>query len=142
MHPHIEFMNDFFREVWTEEKAEAIAERFTEGGNANGLGGRPVVGPAEFEQFQAALLKLVSDVHVEIDDHICDGAKCSLVCTVNAICRKTGKPVSMTGSCLMRIEDGKIQHCENHFEFLDLFAQLGLLPEDTFAKALSGQKAI
>ncbi|MGJ8642390.1 MAG: ester cyclase [Luteolibacter sp.] len=142
MHTHIEFMNDWFREVWTEEKTEAISERFAGGGKAKGLGNRPVVGPKEFEQFQVALLKLITEVYIKIDDYICDGSKCSFVCTLTAKCRATAKPISITGSCFLEIEDGKIQYCENHFEFLDLYAQLGLIPEDTFAKALSGQKAI
>ena len=139
-HAHIIFMENWFREVWTDENPDAVARGFTEGGNAKGLGNRPVVGPEEFQGFQKALLGLLKEISVTIDDHICDDDRCSLVCTVFAKCRTSGKPVEITGSCFLKFAGGKIAHCENHFEFLDLYEQLGFLPQNTFGKALGGEK--
>jgi|GEM_PF-836021 len=142
MHPHVRLMEKWFDEVWSKENADAIDEMFSSCGEASGLGERPIVGPAEFREFHSALLRLIRDVSIRIDDHICDGKKCSLVCTVKGTCRKSGNPVEMSGSCFITIEDGKICGCENHFEFIALYEQLGLLPGNTFQKALSGEKIV
>ncbi len=33
----------------------------------------------------------------------------------------------------------KVLHCENHFEFMDFYEQMGLVPENSFATALGGE---
>ena len=133
-------MSKWFHEVWTNENADAIDAMFISQGQASGLGDRPLIGPNEFRQFHAALLGLLDEIRIEIEDHVCDGNKCAIICTLYAVCRKERTPVKMTGSCFFSIKDEQILQCENHFEFLSLFEQLNLLPESTFARALSGEK--
>jgi hypothetical protein len=41
---------------------------------------------------------------------------------------------------MIRIVDGKLTEAYNHWDFLGMFSQLGLLPQQTFEMALSGAK--
>lgn len=55
-------------------------------------------------------------------------------CSLDARCRSTGESVAITGSAWASIEDGKIREAYHHFDFMSLWAQLGLLPNDVFEK--------
>lgn len=96
-----------------EEDASAIAELYVPDGPVRGLGKRPMLQPRDFEAFQKALLGLVKDVHVAIDRSLEDGEWLSLLCTLSAKCRKTGKPVDITGTCFVRIVDGTAREAYN-----------------------------
>jgi ketosteroid isomerase-like protein len=135
-----EVIETWFRRVWKEEDPAAIDELFVPDGLARGLGAHVLVGPEGFKQFHSALLNLLSDVTISVDKSIESGDWISVVCTLSAADRRTGKPVGMTGAVLLRVEGGKIVEAYNHWDFLGLFAKLGLLPDGTFETALSGQK--
>jgi predicted ester cyclase len=38
----------------------------------------------------------------------------------------TNKPINITGTCIARIENGRIVEGWNHFDFLSLYQQLGM----------------
>jgi len=41
---------------------------------------------------------------------------------------------------MIRIVDGKLTEAYNHWDFLGMFSQLGLIPTETFERALGGEK--
>lgn len=134
-----EFLEDWFRRVWTEEDPGAVDEMFAPDAAAGGLGSHPTIGPEEFKAFQRALLALVGEVEVRIDHCMADGPWTSVLCSVSARSRATGEPVRITGTALVRIADGRIAEAYNHFDFLGLFQQLGLMPEGAFERCLCGE---
>ena len=132
---------DAWRErVWAQQDASAIDELFEDDGIAGGLGRKKLAGPPEFRQFHAAICALIDDIRLEIIDYIEQGDKLACLCTFGGTCRKTGNAIKMDGSMYYEFRNGKILHCENHFEFMDFYEQLNLMPSDSFAVALSGQK--
>jgi len=126
--------------VWGERDEAAIHDLFAGDGSAGGLGREKLAGPDDFVEFHRAICRLMTDTHVEIDSVLEDGAKMFVLATFSGNCAKTGKPISIEGSMSFEFTDTQILHCANHFEFLDMFEQLGLLPVDTFASLLSQQK--
>jgi hypothetical protein len=140
MNTHREVMETWFRRVWTEQDRSAIDELFIPEGEARGLGANVLIGPEGFKQFHSALSTLVSDFVITIDKSIESGEWISAVCTLRGKDRRSGAPVVMTGSVMIRIADGKLTEAYNHWDFLGLFSQLGLLPVECFERALSGQK--
>ena len=138
----LEFIETWFDRVWRQEDPAAIEELFIPDGEARGLGANTLVGPKDFKQFHTTLLGILSDVVITVDKCIEVGEWASAVCTVQAKSRKTGEPVTMTGSVMTRIVDGKLIESYNHWDFLGMFGQLGLLPRESFEKALSGEKVI
>lgn len=134
-----EFLETWFRRVWTEEDASAIGELYASR-KVEGLGPQTIVTPADFEAFQRALLALVCEVEVTIDRYLEDGEWIAALCTFNAKSRATGDPLHVTGSIVGRIKDGRLEEAYNHWDFLGLWGQLGCLPPDSFARGLRGEK--
>jgi hypothetical protein len=62
------------------------------------------------------------------------GALCTFTGTTH-----DGRKIAITGSIHARIVGGRILEAYNHFDFLGLFAQLGLLPPDVLGRCLSGR---
>ncbi len=137
-----EVIETWFRRVWTEEDSTAIEELFVPDGEARGLGANALVGPQGFKQFHSALRGLLCDFVITIDKSIDVGDWIAAVCTLRAKSRKSGAPVQITGAVMIRIVDGKLTEAYNHWDFLGMFSQLGLLPTETFEKALGGEKII
>jgi hypothetical protein len=137
-----EVMEKWFRRVWTEEDITAIDELFIPDGQARGLGRNVLIGPEEFKQFHSALCRLLSNIIITIDKSIESGDWISAVCTLQARDQKSKVPVVMTGSVMVRIVGGKLTEAYNHWDFMNLYAQLGLLPGETFEKGLSGEKIL
>lgn len=138
MASHREVLETWYRKVWMEEDTDTIDAMLVADTKARGLGAQVHVGPPEFRIFHENLLKRVSDVDVQIDKSMEDGDWISALCTLHAKCRRSGKPVTGTGTVFIKIIDGKLVDAYNHFDFMGLFEQLGLLPEDAFEKCLFG----
>jgi ketosteroid isomerase-like protein len=137
-----EVIETWFRRVWTEQDSSAIEELFIPDGKARGLGANVRIGPEGFKQFHSALTGLLSDFVITIDKSVESGEWISAVCTLRAKSRQSGAPIEFTGSVMIRIADGKLTEAYNHWDFLSMFCQLGLLPAGTFEKALGGGKVV
>ena len=130
---------DWFDRVWRQEDAKAIDELFPSG-EVRGLGAQANMTPEDFKAFHAAMCARVCNINITIDKSVQGGPWISLLCTLNANCRESDKPVTMTGNVWARIENGKILEAYNHFDFMTFWAQLGLLPADAFEQGLMGKK--
>lgn len=133
------FLTTWFDRVWTQQDTSAIDEMFVSEGKAHGLGGQPLIGPNEFRLFHSAMLELVDEVHLEVLNVVEDEEWFSYFGVFHATCRRTGKPVSMQGGAMCRMKDGKMTEAYNAWDFLHLFGDLGLAPEDAFERAMAGQ---
>lgn len=135
-------LQNWFQRVWTEEDQNAIDEIFPSPGKARGLGAQTLIGPEDFKQFQSALCRLLSDIHISIDKCVEEGEWTCALCTFRAISKSDGSQITVTGTVYGRIKDGKIKEAYNHFDFLGLWSQLGYLPPDSFEKGLQGEKIV
>lgn len=130
----------WFERVWAQEDASAIDEMFEPFGVAKGLNDDGLVGPPDFKKFHRAVCALLADIRISIDHSIEAGEWVSMICTLRAKQQGSDNPVTMKGGVHVRIEDGKIVEAHNHWDFIDLFADLGLMPRNTLKRALSGEK--
>ena len=137
-----EVIETWFHRVWTKEDSNAIEELFIPDGKAKGLGANPRVGPEGFKQFHSALRGLLCDFVITIDKTVEEGDWISVVCTLRAKSRRSGDPIEITGQTMVRIVDGKLTEAYNHWDFLRMYGQLGVLPTDTCERALGGEKII
>ena len=135
-----EIIETWFRRVWNEEDTKAIDELFVVDGEVRGLGENSLIGPRDFKIFHATLCAVISDIVITVDKSIEEKDWISAVCTLKANDRKTGAPVGMTGSVLIKIKNGQLVEAYNHWDFIGLFVDLGLLPSKAFEKGLSGEK--
>ncbi len=134
-----DFMERWFTRVWANEDEDAIDEMLVPEIRAVGLGKQPRIGPEQFKEFHRCFLKLMSDVDVVVDKRMQDGDWHAILVTFNARRRDNGEPVSMTGQVFCKIIDDRIVEGYNHFDLINLFEQLDLLPEDTLETCLQGK---
>jgi hypothetical protein len=128
------------RRVWRERDRTAIDEMLEIDTRAHGLGAQTLVGPDGFKAFHSTLCGLLTDTELVIDHAIEADGWLATLCTFKGTTR-TGRPIAITGAIHARIADGKLLEAYNHFDFVGLFTQLGLLPEDTLQRCLSGRLA-
>lgn len=137
---HRKVLETWFQRVWTEEDPSAIDEMFPDDGEAEGLGEETRVGPKGFREFQQELLSRVAEIRIDIEQCMQAGEWMASRCMLRGKCRATGKPVEMSGQCYGRFADGKILMAYNHWDFIGLFQQLGLMPDDAMARCLGGER--
>jgi ketosteroid isomerase-like protein len=135
-----QILETWFHRVWTEEDAAVIDELFIPDGKARGLGANTLIGPDGYKQFHSALLNLITDCVITLDKTVEEGDWLAAVCTLRAKDRKSGAPVIMTGTTVVKFAGGKIIEAYNNWDFMGMFSQLGFLPSATFEMALSGAK--
>lgn len=134
-----EVLETWYRRVWLEEDLSAIDEMLADKAPIHGLDKSPHLGPADFKAFTEAMLNHIKETSITIDEYMEVGDQVSVLMNVSAKCRKTDKPVQMFGLAMCRIIDGKIVHAYNYADFIGLFEQLGVLPQDAMHKCLCGE---
>jgi predicted ester cyclase len=130
----IKFMRDkkstvlyqWFQEVWNESKEESIDKLMADDANAHGLiaEGQPK-GAAGFKIFYKNFREQFQDIQIDIEEVVSqDDMECART-KVTAIDTGSGKKVKFSGLCMTKIKGGKIAEAWNHYDFLDMYQQLG-----------------
>jgi predicted ester cyclase len=72
------------------------------------------------------------NIKVSVEDVISQDDLESARTTVSAVHSESGRNVSFSGMCMVRIVEGKIAEAWNNYDFLNLYQQLGqkLCPAD------------
>lgn len=119
-------LNRWFEEVWNQNQEDSIGKLMTEESTAHGIvAPEHPRGPSGFRIFYRDFNKQFENIHIDIKDVVSqDDMECGLT-EVTAKHRETGKNVKFSGLCMVRIEDGKIAEAWNHYDFLNLYQQLG-----------------
>ena len=142
MSEKLALMETWMQRVWSDQEVAAIDELFVDTGRARGLAKQTLVGPKDFKVFHHAMINLLEDFKISIDHHIEQGDWISALITIEARSKTNQQPVSFTGHVHVEISQGQIQQAYNHIDFLGLFCQLGLLPNDCFEQGLSGCQVV
>jgi len=137
---NLDVVKTWFQRVYTDEDLSAIDEMMESRTKARGLAEHPLLGPEEFKGFVTGLLALLGNVRITIDKSMEDDDWVHVLVTVRGACRKTDKQVSFPAQLLLKIEGGKLIEGYNSLDFMSLFGQLGLLPENSFATCFGGDR--
>jgi steroid delta-isomerase-like uncharacterized protein len=122
----------WFEEVWNQHKESAIDDLLTPDCRAHGLGGdAALIGPEGFKTFHRSFCGAFPDLHVTVHDTIAEGDRVAIRWTATMThlgdglgFPASGKKVSMDGSTIVAIKDGKIDEGWNHMDITGLFAKL------------------
>jgi steroid delta-isomerase-like uncharacterized protein len=123
----------WFEEVWNQRKESAIEAMLTAGCRIHGLGSddEALIGPEGFKTFHRSFCGAFPDLHVTVDDIIAEGDRVAIRWTATMThlgdglgFPASGKKVSMDGSTIGVIKDGKIDEGWNHMDITGLFAKL------------------
>jgi predicted ester cyclase len=116
----------WFNEVWNQNQEQSIHELLSHDCFAHGITSEDdPKGIEGFKIFYNNFKGQFHDIHIDILDVISqDDMECAHT-EVTAIHTETGKRVKFAGLCLLRIENGKIAEAWNHYDFLNMYQQLG-----------------
>lgn len=105
----------WFEEVWNNRNVHAIPQLLAEGAIGHLEGGKRIVGPQEFIDFQSDMLEALPDVKIEILNSLSDGDDACILWQATAThtghglnLQPTGRPVTFRGMSWLHIVDGKI----------------------------------
>jgi steroid delta-isomerase-like uncharacterized protein len=123
----------WFEEVWTKGRDATIDELFRPDGIAHGLAesGEDLPGPDEFRRFYRQFRSGFPDVRVTVDQVIAEGDMTAVRFTAYGThkgdglgIKATGRPIRITGMCMIRWKDGKIAEGWNEFDAAGLMRQI------------------
>ena len=137
-----EIMDEWFVRVWGEGDTACIYEKCAENLATTGHRGHPLSSPKEFEEFHTIISSLVKDIDMKITQSVENEEWFSMIYEFNSTSIKTGKPVTMTGSSMVRFENGKIIEAHEHANFIEFFQGLDALPVNTLELGFTGNKII
>ena len=117
---------DWFNEVWNKDNENAIDQLLSHDSFAHGiLKPEEPKGAEGFKLFFRDFRKTFHNINIEVDDVVKQDDMEAARTTVNAVHTVTGKNVSFTGICMVRVKDGKIAEAWNNYDFLSMYQQLG-----------------
>lgn len=142
MGQHKDLMEQWFQRVWNENDTNYIYEVCAPEMKTKGHRGRDILGPDDFIGFHGIICSLVDDIQMDIIHCVEDGDWVSVVYNFEGKKKNTDIDVKMTGSTMIRFENGKAVDVHEHVDFLKLFEALGVLPENALEMGLSGVSKI
>mgnify|MGYP001236491019 CR=1 FL=1 len=119
-------------EVWNNLDGGAIDRMMIDDSIARGIestgipDNRHAKGAEGFKLFFNGFCSMYSEIHIEIEDVICERDLEAARLIVNAVHRESGSPVKFSGICMIRKEDGRIAEAWNNFDFLTMYQQIGM----------------
>src|SRR4051794_19192041 len=95
---NVALVHRWFEEVWNKHRADAIDELLAPDTIAHGLGpgGADLRGPAGFKEFHAQFTGAFPDIHITVEDVVCEGdlAACRFTGTGTHLGHELGAPPS------------------------------------------------
>ncbi len=133
---NIAFVEEWFEQVWNRNNASHIDKYLADDCDVCGLDGTEICCPADFHRFHQSINQGFADIRCEVEWAIEAEDEVAGIAKVNAIHRKTGKPVEFHTSFIGSVKDGKFRKIRNTVNFLDAMIQIDAVPPDLMEKAL------
>lgn len=131
-----EIARSWFQQVWNDGDESAIDRLMAPNATFHGLQGGPFRGPAAFKPFFRKFREAFPDIHVRVEQTVCEGEWVACRCTVTATHRgaslgveATNATTEFSGMAMAKVRDGLIHEGWNCFDNLTLYQSLGMLPQ-------------
>ena len=135
-----DILQEWYQRVWIDADLDAIDQLFSPDTQAQGLLPDLKVGPDDFRELVPMFLDMVEDPKVSLDKVMEDGDWASALYSMRVTNPANGEPVIGSGQLFARFEGDKMVETYNSFDFMSFFEQMGLLPEQSMALCLTGQR--
>lgn len=123
--------------LWNERDPSVIEELFLPDGCAEGLNGKPIIGPKEFRAFWSMLAGAIEQTSCEIEHIMTHGEEALLVASFRGLHRDSKAEVHMRFAAHAIVRDGKIVDATNVLDALALLQQIGKAERDALPAALA-----
>ena len=135
-----ELLERWYTRVYIDGDIDAVDDLFTETVQARGLLDDMQVGREDIRVFAMALVNLVDAPNLRLVKIVESGDWVAALIEAEGKRLSDGAPVRVMGQLLARFEGDRVSEAYNSFDFMALFQQLGLLPEDALVLGMTGQK--
>ena len=135
-----QFVQEFYDRVWVAGAVGEIGNFLDLKVEANGLMPDLAINTGEFLEFAAMLMEMLDVRRVTLEKAVESGEWIAIMATFEATVLSTEQVIGGSGMLMARIVDSKIVEAYNCFDFLGLFEKIGLLPENTLALCMTGQR--
>jgi predicted SnoaL-like aldol condensation-catalyzing enzyme len=113
----------WFEEVWNQGRRETISELFAENGVIHD-GPRLFRGPREFELFYDALQSQFTDFKITPIVSVAEDDRVALHWSCAARHRETQKDMSITGTSIVRVENGRFVEAWQNWDAAQMYTQI------------------
>jgi steroid delta-isomerase-like uncharacterized protein len=135
---NISLAKRWYHEVWNEGRNETIHELLAPDAVLSGTDRVEIRGPVEFEKFAERIRSAFSGMQIMVDDifgyddQVAVRWHATMSHTGEMLgISATGKPVTITGTSIVRIRDGKIVAGWDNWDRLAMLEQIGAFKADT-----------
>lgn len=136
----LEIQASFFEDVWNKGNIDAIFKYFD--GTATGLGIADEIDPVAYLDFFNAFQAAMKDIRIELLDGNQFGDRISVRVLISARAKRRDRAVILECAGWARYHQEKIVEAENFIDFVDLFRQLGVVPEEAVELGLAGEEIL
>jgi steroid delta-isomerase-like uncharacterized protein len=127
-------MRTWFDEVWNQGREDTIDRLFAPDAIAHGLPGAPLNGPAAFRGIFAAFRGAFPDIRIDVERVISTSDSVAAEVRVTGThsgdtlgVPATNRHIDFHGMTMATVADGQVRECWNCFDFLTMYAQLGVV---------------
>ncbi|SLN42240.1 SnoaL-like polyketide cyclase [Aquimixticola soesokkakensis] len=135
-----QLLQSWYDRVWSQGDLDAVDEFFAPQAAANGMMPDLQASAADMRDLVLAVQSMLREIKFSVDLVLVQDDWVSAMVSMAAKSAETMQPVKINGHVMMRMEGGLIVEAYNHFDFLGFLEQVGALPKDTLALALSGMR--
>ena len=135
-----ELLERWYTRVYIDGDIDAVDDLFTETVQARGLLDDMQVGREDIRVFAMALVNLVDAPKLRLVKTVESGDWVAALIEAEGKRVRDGAPLRVMGQLMARFEGDRVSEAYNSFDFMALFQQLGLLPEDALVLGMTGQK--
>ena len=137
MKDQLKIIQAWLQTVWSENDQRNVYETFIPKGRILGFN-MEWIQSWQVTDYHEALLNLITDINISIDNYIEQEDKISMICTLTAKQKRDKNiEVKMRGSAFFTKNKGILIDAVILWNFIDLYEQLGLLPFNTILRAVS-----
>lgn len=130
-------VHEWFEHVWNEGDADFIENRLAESCEIVGLQPEAIRDRAGFRELHRAFNAALRDIDASVNHLVTSGDEFAGLVSVNAVHRRTGKPVHLQSGFCGSLVDGQIKHAANVVDFLPMLMAIEAVPEQALAAAMS-----
>ncbi|MGE0487606.1 MAG: PAS domain-containing protein [Vulcanimicrobiota bacterium] len=136
----IQLQAAFFEEVYEKRNVDAVFRYFE--GTADGLGVAEPLDPVAYLDFYNALTSVVKDIRFDILDFQQQDGRLFVDFVMKARSRLKDGAVFWRCAGWAHYREGKMSQARNFLDFVDLFRQVGLVPEQAVELGLAGHEIL
>ncbi|TCP60586.1 SnoaL-like protein [Rhodovulum bhavnagarense] len=133
-------LEEWYRRVYLLGELDAVETLFTADTRAEGMLADSCVGPEDIRVFAMALMHMVEAPRFRIVNAVEAGDWLAALIETEAIRADTGRPIRVFGQLMARFQGDRIAEAYNNFDFFSFFEQMDILPPNSLALGMGGQR--